>query len=529
MRVTNLKLGIRLGAAFGTLLLITVLVAGLGTRSIVALKQSNENISTTELTRQDLVQRWLADIQANWLRTEASLKSNNAAYVARLNQDIRATVEVQSKRVTDAGSYMHDGKEKQLYNQILSARDAYRAKRTELIKLKESGQDVTEQVDSALSSAYKAYADVLSQLMNTLDQGVNDDLKKNLAQADTSLLLVTASTATSIVLGLFLAWWTTRSITGPVQQAVAITSAIAEGNLAVEIPPGADDEPGQLLTSLAAMRTNLAKIVDEVRQSAEHVSAASIEISHGNHDLSGRTEGQAGALEQTAASMEELGSTVQQNAANAKQANQLAMNASKIAMEGGAVVSEVITTMQGINSSSHKISDIISVIDGIAFQTNILALNAAVEAARAGEQGRGFAVVASEVRNLAGRSAEAAKEIKLLISASVEQVEKGTALVDRAGSTMNDIVNSIRSVTDIMGEISVASNEQSSGVAQVGEAIAQMDQTTQRNAAMVEEIAAAANSMRELAHKLVATVATFTLRIENRAFLPHPAAEHRLQ
>jgi methyl-accepting chemotaxis protein len=519
MRVADLKLGIRLVAAFGALLLITVLVAALGMKSIVALKQSNENISTTELKRQDLVRRWLADIQANWLRTEAALKTNNAAYVSRLNQDIRALSEIQSKRMTEAGTYLRDAKEKQLYAQILSARDAYRAKRAELIKLKESGQDVGEQVDSALAPTYKGYADVLSQLMDTLDQGVNDDLKQNLAQADTSMLLVTASTVASIVLGLFLAWWTTRSITIPVQQAVSITSAIANGNLAVDIPPGAADEPGQLLVSLATMRTNLSKIVDNVRQSAENVSSASIQISQGNHDLSGRTEGQAGALEQTAASMEELGSTVQQNADNAKQANQLAMNASKIAVEGGVVVSEVVSTMQGINASSHKIADIISVIDGIAFQTNILALNAAVEAARAGEHGRGFAVVASEVRNLAGRSADAAKEIKQLISASVEQVEKGTALVDKAGATMNDIVTSIRSVTDIMGEITVASSEQSSGVAQVGEAITQMDQTTQQNAAMVEEIAAAASSMKGLAQELVATVATFTLHIDNRHML----------
>ena len=520
MRVANLKLGVRLGAAFGALLLITVLVATLGMKSIVALKQSNESISTTELKRQDLVQRWLADIQANWLRTEAALKSDNAAYVTRLNQDIRALVEIQSKRVTEAGTYMHDGKEKQLYDQILSARDAYRAKRTELIKLKESGQDVTQQVDSSLSAAYKAYADVLSQLMDTLDQGVNDDLKKNLAQADTSLLLVTVSTVASIALGLFLAWWTTRSITAPVQQAVNITSAIADGNLAVDIPPGAADEPGQLLVALATMRTNLAKIVGDVRQSAENVSAASIQISQGNHDLSSRTESQASALEQTAASMEELGSTVHQNADNAKQANQLALSASTVATEGGSVVSEVVTTMRGINDSSRKISDIISVIDSIAFQTNILALNAAVEAARAGEQGRGFAVVASEVRSLAGRSADAAKEIKQLISASVERVEQGTVLVDKAGATMHEVVNSIRRVTDIMGEISAASSEQSSGVSQVGEAITQMDQATQQNAAMVEEMAAAASSMKDLAQELVATVSIFTLGHENQSFMP---------
>lgn len=241
------------------------------------------------------------------------------------------------------------------------------------------------------------------------------------------------------------------------------------------------------------------------------MASASAQIAQGNHDLSARTESQASALEQTASSMEELSATVRQNADNARQANQLAQNASTVAVEGGEVVGRVVDTMKGINESSRKISDIIGVIDGIAFQTNILALNAAVEAARAGEQGCGFAVVASEVRSLAGRSAEAAKEIKGLINDSVLRVEQGTALVDQAGVTMTEVVSSIRRVTDIMGVISAASNEQSLGVAQVGEAITQMDQATQQNAALVEEMAAAAGSLKSQAQELVQTVAVFKL------------------
>jgi len=297
----------------------------------------------------------------------------------------------------------------------------------------------------------------------------------------------------------------------PLRRAVESAEAIAEGDLATDIKAAGKDETAQLLQALSAMKANLARIVGNVRQGSESVSTASSEIAQGNHDLSSRTEQQASALEQTAASMEELSSTVKQNADNAKQANQLAQSASTVAVKGGEVVAQVVDTMKGINDASKKISDIISVIDGIAFQTNILALNAAVEAARAGEQGRGFAVVASEVRSLAGRSADAAKEIKILINTSVQRVEEGAALVDQAGVTMTEVVSSIKRVTDLMGEISAASNEQSQGVSQVGEAVAQMDQVTQQNAALVEEMAAAASSLQSQAQDLVGTVAVFKL------------------
>jgi methyl-accepting chemotaxis protein len=301
-----------------------------------------------------------------------------------------------------------------------------------------------------------------------------------------------------------------QQLGGEPSYAAAVTQRIAAGDLSADIELKHHDE-SSLLHGLKTMRDSVADIVGRVRQGSESVATASAEIAQGNHDLSARTESQASALEETAASMEELGSTVKQNADNAKQANQLAQSASTVAVQGGEVVAQVVDTMKGINDSSRKINDIISVIDGIAFQTNILALNAAVEAARAGEQGRGFAVVAGEVRSLAGRSAEAAKEIKTLITESVERVEQGTALVDQAGSTMTEVVSSIRRVTDIMGEISAASSEQSQGVAQVGEAVTQMDQTTQQNAALVEEMAAAASSLKSQAQDLVQTVAVFKL------------------
>lgn len=301
------------------------------------------------------------------------------------------------------------------------------------------------------------------------------------------------------------------NIIASLKRAMSVTERVAEGDLTQHLQVDGSDEVAQMLRSLGSMQEHLAQVVSTVRQGSESVSKASSEIAHGNHDLSARTGAQAGALEETAASMEELSSTVKQNADNARQADQLAKTASSIAVQGGEVVSQVVVTMKGISDSSKKIADIINVIDSIAFQTNILALNAAVEAARAGEQGRGFAVVASEVRSLAGRSAEAAKEIKFLIAESVARVDQGTLLVDQAGDTMNEVVLSVRRVTDIMGEISAASSEQSAGVGQVGEAVTQMDQATQQNAALVEQIAAAATSLQGQAQDLVKVVAVFKL------------------
>jgi len=356
--------------------------------------------------------------------------------------------------------------------------------------------------------AYQAAIEEQTQLQGTvtIEAGQRAEASASALQRD-----VLIAGVISIALALFLAVSIIRSITRPLESAVKVADSIAAGDLGTQIAVHSRDETGQLLGALQRMQQSLANTVSTVRQNAEGVASASAQIASGNNDLSARTEQQASALEETAASMEELGSTVRQNADNARAANQLAMTASTVATQGGQVVAEVVETMKGINASSNRIADIISVIDGIAFQTNILALNAAVEAARAGEQGRGFAVVAGEVRSLAGRSAEAAKEIKSLISASVERVEQGSQLVDKAGATMTEVVTAIRRVTDIMGEISAASSEQSAGVGQVGEAVTQMDQATQQNAALVEEMAAAASALNAQAGELVNAVAVFNL------------------
>ena len=324
-------------------------------------------------------------------------------------------------------------------------------------------------------------------------------------------IIVGSGLALAAALLVVVSLWLARLLSAPLVQAVDMADRLADGDLTATVRPVGNEETQRLMSALDRMQTHIAGTVRSVQQGAQSVSSASAEIAQGNHDLSARTEQQASALEETAASMEELNSAVQQNADNARQANQLAMTASTVAQQGGEVVGQVVETMKGINEASRKIGDIISVIDGIAFQTNILALNAAVEAARAGEQGRGFAVVASEVRSLAGRSAEAAKEIKTLINDSVSRVAQGTALVDQAGATMTEVVSSIRRVTEIMGEISASSTEQSTGVAQVGEAVGQMDQSTQQNAALVEEMAAAASSLKSQAGELVQAVAVFKL------------------
>ena len=333
-----------------------------------------------------------------------------------------------------------------------------------------------------------------------------------------SLLVVVGGLLAAGVFGTVTVRNVTGQLGGEPDVANAVTRKVGHGDLSSEITLRSGDE-SSLMAQLQFMQANLARVVADVRHASEIVANASSEIAAGNNSLPERTEQQAAALQQTAASMDELGAAVAVNAERAGQANQLAKQASQVAAHGGAVVGQVVETMHAINSSAHRIVDIISVIDGIAFQTNILALNAAVEAARAGEQGRGFAVVASEVRSLASRSAEAAREIKALIGASVENVERGSALVDSAGSTMSDVVASITRVTDIMAQITAASAEQSNGVRQVGEAVALIDQATQRNASMVEEIAAAASGLRSEAQVLVESVAVFNLGDQNRLAL----------
>jgi methyl-accepting chemotaxis protein len=398
-------------------------------------------------------------------------------------------------------------------DKLMEARADYRKPREKVIELLKAGraEEAKNAVLLDLRPKQIAYMDRLEDLIKLQDKLMRDSGADVAGTVAETKLTIASLLALAFAAAFVLAWWIIRSTTRPIDAAVTIMRAVAAGDLYMQFKADGRNETGLLLGGLHAMQTRLAAVVGQVRGAAEGVASASVQIAQGNNDLSSRTEQQASALQQTAASMEQLNATVRQNADNARQANQLALGASTVAVQGGEAVAQVVDTMKGINASSKRIVDIISVIDGIAFQTNILALNAAVEAARAGEQGRGFAVVASEVRSLAQRSAEAAKEIKSLISASVERVEQGTVLVDKAGATMQEVVASIRRVTAIVGEISAASSEQSTGVAQVGEAITQMDEATQRNSALVEESAAAAESLKLQASQLVDAVAFFRL------------------
>lgn len=372
------------------------------------------------------------------------------------------------------------------------------------VELKLTAPEYFDDFTRTIDSLFEFNALAMRSMTDALDARSSESQRTGWTVAGVILLGLAASVA--------MAWAFVRSITVPVGEAVSVARAVAEGDLTVDVPVRGNNELGQLMDALKAMRDHLSEVVATVREGSEGVATASGEIAAGNNDLSARTENQASALEQTAASMMELASTVKHNFESGQHASELAETAAKVAAKGGAVVGSVVHTMEAINISSKKIADIIGVIDGIAFQTNILALNAAVEAARAGEQGRGFAVVASEVRSLAGRSAEAAKEIKVLIGASVGNVAEGCKLVEQAGSTMDEIVVHVRRVADLMGEVTTASRDQTSGIEQVNQAIGQMDTVTQQNAALVEEAAAAAQSLQQQAETLVHAVGIFKLR-----------------
>ena len=515
MNFSNTKISVKLSGAFLIMVLLT------GVIGVFALTQLARINATTE----EMASNWLPSIQYNGeiqglLNDLRQAETQHVMAVTAEEKKVEADrINANKSKLTEVGkkteTLMDGAAEKQDWEKFSKELVAYYAISTKLLTLSDIGPAEALATTEMLNGESRTVFRVLfknTEAMNARNtQGASAAREGAKATYAGSKWSVIAMLCVSVVLAAAMALWIIPQITKPIEFSMRAAKEFADGNLTHALHPSGTDEPAQLLHALESMRLALAKVVTNVRRGAEGVAMASSEIAQGNHDLSSRTEQQASALEQTAASMEELGSTVRQNADNARQANQLAMNASSVAVKGGAVVAEVVETMKGINDSSRKISDIISVIDGIAFQTNILALNAAVEAARAGEQGRGFAVVASEVRSLAGRSAEAAKEIKGLIGASVARVERGTALVDQAGATMTEVVSSIKRVTDIVGEISAASDEQALGVAQVGEAVTHMDQATQQNAALVEEMAAAASGLKSQAQDLVQVVAAFRL------------------
>jgi methyl-accepting chemotaxis protein len=511
--ISGLSVAKRLGLGFALLLLLSALILIVGISRLNEVAQSTRDMVASPIKTERLVSDWYRNIYTGVRRTGAIAKSSDPSLVQFFAEDQAASTKASTEYQKAVELLMDSDKEKALFAAIGEERKKYILVRDTVVGLRKEGKadEANTMLDQKFTPAAKDYMARMEELLNIQRQEVEDRAKEIEDNYEASRNLMIALGAISLGLSVLVAWLLSGSITKPLAQASEVARRVAAGDLTARIDNTRTDELGQLLSSLQDMQTSLASVVANVRSGSESVATASAQISQGNNDLSARTESQASALEQTAASMEELSSTVKQNADNARQANQLAMSASTVAIQGGEVVSQVVETMKGINDSSKKISDIISVIDGIAFQTNILALNAAVEAARAGEQGRGFAVVASEVRSLAGRSADAAKEIKNLINASVERVDQGTALVDRAGVTMTEVVSSIRRVTDIMGEISAASTEQSLGVGQVGEAVTQMDQATQQNAALVEEMAAAASSLRNQAQDLVQVVAAFKL------------------
>ena len=512
--MNSLKISTRMTVLIGVL---SLLLVGIGAIGLFGISQSNAALFSVYEHR-TVPMGQVAEIQARLLRNRlaiaVSLVTPTPEVIAANSNEVESNIAEITRLWEGYRAHALSADEEALAKTFADHRKKFVVDGLKPTLAALRSNDIKEAqrlVVDAVRPFYVPVGDGIKALMQLqLDEG-----KRSYDAAMARYATIRIVSVASIVAGLLFAtgfgFVLVRGISRSLDHAVQASNAVAEGDLTMPIRTEGQDEVAKLLQALSAMKDNLARVVSGVRQNSEGVATASAQIAQGNNDLSARTEEQASALEQTAASMEQLSSTVKQNADNARQANQLALSASTVAVSGGEVVSRVVDTMKGINDSSKKIVDIISVIDGIAFQTNILALNAAVEAARAGEQGRGFAVVASEVRSLAQRSAEAAKEVKRLISDSVERVEQGTSLVDQAGATMQEVVTSIRRVTDIMGEISAASTEQSAGVTQVGEAVSQMDQVTQQNAALVEESAAAAESLKVQAAQLVNAVAVFKL------------------
>ena len=512
MKFQNLSIGTRLFASFG---LVLILMTGISALGIYGMNQSNaalHHIVEINIKKMALLEDMSNSIHivSRVIRTVALLDDESEANrqrekILKARETYNAAMETLEKMPLDEKglAFVADLKQetatvRPLNNQFL---EAIKTDKAEAIK-------GLIQVNIPATAKWQ---DKISAFIELQREKSKKDEETASAAFDESKTIMIALSILAIALGSSTAWLITKSITRPINQAVLIAHTVASGDLTSKFDSTEQDETGQLIRALREMNDSLINIVGQVRQGAETIRVGTKQIASGNMELSSRTEQQAGSLEETASAMEQLTSTVKQNADNARQANTMAISASDIAVKGSSVVSEVVETMGEINESSKKIVDIIGVIDGIAFQTNILALNAAVEAARAGEQGRGFAVVASEVRNLAQRSASAAKEIKILINHSVEKVDTGSKLVDQAGATMKQIVDSVKQVTDIMNEISSASGEQSSGIDQIHMAVAQMDNVTQQNAALVEEAASAAQSLQSQASMLNQVVSVFKL------------------
>jgi len=513
MHISNLKIGPRLGLGFAVVLALMLALVGIGINSMGQIQGKLDNIVDNNVYETELLHDMTGAIHVvtRVMRTLVILSDS-------------ATIETEYKKL-EAARARYNAADALLRKRPADPAEA--ALRAKLSEIQAQARPLNDKVvelaranidAAALELLLKEAGPATQKWQDLLDDYAalqKENNKRDAAAAQhafsSARLFMFGVTAVALALGMLLAWLVTRSITGPINLAVQVAQTVAAGDLTSQIDASAKDETGHLLLALKDMNTSLQDIVGRVRSGTDTIATASSQISSGNLDLSSRTEQQASSLEETASAVEELTSTVKQNGDNARQANQMAASASSVALKGGSIVAQVVETMGSINESSRKIVDIIGVIDGIAFQTNILALNAAVEAARAGEQGRGFAVVATEVRNLAQRSAGAAKEIKALIGDSVDKVEAGSKLVGEAGATMDEIVASVKRVTDIMGEITAASHEQEIGIDQIHQSITEMDGVTQQNAALVEEAAAAATSLHEQADSLANVVRVFKL------------------
>ncbi|MBV7535468.1 MCP four helix bundle domain-containing protein [Duganella sp. sic0402] len=516
MNFAKMRVGNRLAIGFGACLVLLMVIAIGSSVTMRSITEDTDNLLEQQLQTERLVTEWQASIQSNIQRAQASARLSNPEDRKYFDDGLSSAIQRNAEVQKLLNERLVDPRAKELYAKALNERDTYQAARKSVLEARDSGnaeltnQRIRDLFVPACDRYLAAIGAVAERQRAAIDETGKAVHDRSVAGISLSAVLAVVSVAVAVLLG----WLITRSVLkqlgGEPSYAAGITDRIAAGDLTVRVDLAANDN-SSLLYSIAAMRDRLASIVGEVRTTTEAVATASDEIASGNMDLSSRTEQQASSLEETASSMEELTSTVKQNTDYARQANKLAATASDVAVRGGGVVAEVVTTMESISTSSKRVVDIIGVIDGIAFQTNILALNAAVEAARAGEQGRGFAVVASEVRNLAQRSASAAKDIKELISDSVEKIESGAALVDQAGNTMTEIVNSVRSVSDIMEQIASASQEQEAGIEQINQAIGEMDGVTQQNAALVEEAAAAAESLQGQSTHLAQLVSVFKL------------------